>query len=94
MKSDASCDFLKPPIEQTLNLSPKINTVPALERIMQRRVLYYSDFDIDVAEWKTEQQTINIFTKTLLTALCKCFRITVNSGNMDRHSQYNCIKEY
>ncbi len=42
---------------------------PALERVLQKRVLYYSDFDVDVNDWKAEQQALSIFAKTMLANL-------------------------
>ncbi len=73
MKRDATCDIVRPP--HPLTSMPQPMVYPELERILQRRVLYYSDFDIDVNDWKTEQQTLQIFTKTILSSLSNSFSL-------------------
>ncbi len=42
---------------------------PAFERAVQHKVVYYSDFDMDANDWRSEQQAIDIFSKFLLTNL-------------------------
>ena len=67
MKHDAPYSMPKP--TTLLTADPTIEAYQNLENILQKRVLYYSDFDVDVNDWKSEQQTLQIFTKTLLLTL-------------------------
>ena len=39
------------------------------ERIVQRRIVYYSDFEIDLNDWKSEDERIQIFADTIKKAL-------------------------
>ncbi len=49
--------------------SPESDAHPALDHMLQKMILYYSDFDVDVNDWKAEQQSLSIFGKNLLTNL-------------------------
>lgn len=51
----------------------KSNTEASFDLIPQRRILYYSDFDIDVSDWKEEKEKLKVFSSTLLDQLCKFF---------------------
>jgi len=43
---------------------------PSSNLVLQRKVLYYSDFDIDVSEWKDELDRIKLFSSTLFDQFC------------------------
>ena len=56
------------------------------DQINQRRIFYYSDFDIDVTDWKTEKEKLNIFRKTLLEELSNYYHIN-NSHKLGCNAQ-------
>lgn len=39
--------------------------------VRQRKILYYSDFDIDVSVWESEQERLKFFADKLLEELSK-----------------------
>jgi len=45
--------------------------LPNIDSIEERKILYYSDFDININDWKEEKERIKIFTLTLLERLRK-----------------------
>ncbi len=66
------------PAQTQLTTSPMPQSVqkpsvcdPAFQRVVQRKVVYYSDFDVDVNDWKSEQQAIEMYAKFLMTNLSK-----------------------
>jgi len=46
-------------------------TLPNIDSIEERKILYYSDFDININDWKEGKERIKIFTLTLLERLRK-----------------------
>jgi hypothetical protein len=48
-----------------------MSPLPA-DSIKERKILYYSDFDINVNDWKDEKKKLKIFASTLLERLRKC----------------------
>lgn len=43
--------------------------LPVTDFIQQRKILYYSDFDINVNDWKKEKESLKLFSSTLFKAL-------------------------
>jgi hypothetical protein len=39
------------------------------QRVLQKKLVYYSDFDMDTNDWKAERQTLDIYAKTLANNL-------------------------
>ena len=44
----------------------------SLERKVQRWIAYYSDFEVDLNDWKSEDERIQIYSDTLKKALGSC----------------------
>ena len=39
------------------------------DKIIQRRIIYYSDFELNINEWKTENEYIQLYATTLKKSL-------------------------
>ena len=36
-----------------------------LQKVIERRIAYYSDFDLSISEWKSDNDRVNIFGQNL-----------------------------
>lgn len=52
---------------------PRTNPIAYPVKYITRKIAYYSDFDIDANDWKSEQQSICIYARTLLDGLSKSY---------------------
>jgi hypothetical protein len=54
-------------------LPPSLNGISGLgqtgRRVVKRRIAYYSDFEVDLNDWKSEDERIQIYSETLRKGL-------------------------
>ena len=55
--------------------SPELECFLSIEPVESKKIIYYSDFDIDINDWKKEEEHLGIFFNTLLEILGMLFYI-------------------
>ena len=53
-----------------------------LDRVIQRKILYYSDFEVNLNEWKSENKCLQIYSQTMVKSLSKCLTFIRCSGDL------------